>query len=167
MNLTTQLHKLGQSLWLAGGAPVIGQIRVSPLWGPLPTDAEAIDSLAGPALNLRRSCVPRRRPGAGAAGSCAVGAHAHPPRGVLQMVSREQMQRLLVDSLFCRCLDERVRSTRQAAQTPAWFQHTHCRSALTCVPHFNMAVTHYTPRIIPHRVGIPVPLKAALVLSQW
>jgi hypothetical protein len=146
---------------------VIGQIRISPLRGPQPTDAEAIDSLAELALDLRRSCVPRRRPGAGAAGSCAVGSHAQPPRGVLQTASREQMQRLLVDSLFCQCADERVRSARQAAQTRAWFQHAHRRSALTCVPYFNMAVTHYIPRIIPHRVGVSVPLKAALVLSQW
>jgi hypothetical protein len=152
MNPTTKLHELGQSLWLDN---ITRDLLGSGTLQRYVHDFAVSGLTSNPTIfehAIRNTHL--------------YGAHAQPARGLLQTASREQMQHLLVRSLFCQCVDERVRSTRQAAQTPAWFQHAHRRSALTCVPYFSMAVTHYTPRIIPHRVGAPVPLRAALVLSQ-
>lgn len=60
------------------------------------------------------------------------------PWVVLQTVSREKLQRLLADPSFGKKIDALVKTRRDAAQAPAWFQKTHPGTALNCVAYFCM-----------------------------
>lgn len=62
----------------------------------------------------------------------------HNPCIVLQTVSRDQLQRVLADSVFRRHVDELVQSRRQAAKTAAWFQQEHPQSPLSHIAYFSM-----------------------------
>jgi glycogen phosphorylase len=62
----------------------------------------------------------------------------HNPWVVLQTVSREKTERVLADPVFRKGVDRLVRTRRQAAKAPAWFQQRHRRSPLTCVAYFSM-----------------------------
>ena len=62
----------------------------------------------------------------------------HNPWGVLQTVSRDQIERVLADPVFRKSVDDLVQAKRQAAETPAWFQQTYPRSPLTGVAYFSM-----------------------------
>lgn len=62
----------------------------------------------------------------------------HNPWVVLQTVSRDRIERVLDNPQFCRNLASLVRTRREAAESPAWFQQTHPRSPLTCAAYFSM-----------------------------
>ena len=115
-----------------------GQTRVShPLYRLLPTDVDGFDSLAELALDLRWSW----NHGADAVWQQldpALWELTHNPWSVLQTASRDRIERLSADPLFRQRVQELVQAKRQAAQTPAWFQHAHPGSALTCVAYFSM-----------------------------
>src|SRR5258708_3559990 len=109
----------------------------NPIWSLLPTDIKGIDSLAELALDVRWSWN-----------------HAadeiwrqldpdqwdltHNPWGMLQTVSREQIERMLADPGVRARIDDLVQAKRQAAEAPAWFQHTHSSSPPLCVAYFSM-----------------------------
>ena len=114
------------------------RIRVShPLYSLLPTEVEGFDSLAKLALDMRWSWN-----------------HAadevwqqldpnlweltHNPWGILQTVSRDQLQRVLADPAFRQQVDDLVQAKEHAATTPAWFQQNHLQAPLTCVAYFSM-----------------------------
>ncbi|HEX7571406.1 MAG TPA: alpha-glucan family phosphorylase, partial [Verrucomicrobiae bacterium] len=60
------------------------------------------------------------------------------PWVVLQTVSRDQLERVLAEPAFRKCVDDLLRAQRQAAKTPAWFQQQHPQSLLKCVAYFSM-----------------------------
>ncbi|MFZ0448382.1 MAG: alpha-glucan family phosphorylase, partial [Desulfatiglandaceae bacterium] len=62
----------------------------------------------------------------------------HNPWGVLQTVSRDQIERVLVNPGFRKKVDDLVEVKRQAMEAPAWFQQTYPQSPLTCVAYFSM-----------------------------
>ncbi|MEP6918394.1 MAG: DUF3417 domain-containing protein, partial [Acidobacteriota bacterium] len=102
--------------------------RVShPLYGLLPTDVEGFDSLAELALDMRWSwnhaadCLWRQL-------DPTLWELTHNPWSVLQTVSRDRIEQLSADPAFRQSVDELLRVKRQAAETPAWFQHTYPQS---------------------------------------
>ncbi|MEJ2653430.1 MAG: alpha-glucan family phosphorylase [Gammaproteobacteria bacterium] len=114
------------------------QVRVShPIYSLLPTEVEGFDSLAELALVMRWSWN-----------------HAgdelwrqldpdlweltHNPWGILQTVSRDQLERVLADPAFRRKVDALVQSKEHAAAAPAWFEQTYLQSPMTCVAYFSM-----------------------------
>jgi glycogen phosphorylase len=60
------------------------------------------------------------------------------PWVVLQTVSRDQLKKVLAEPDFRKKVDDLVKSKRNAAETPAWFQRTHPNSGLNCVAYFSM-----------------------------
>jgi glycogen phosphorylase len=60
------------------------------------------------------------------------------PWAVLQTVSREKLERLLQQPAFRDSVDEQLRSRREAAAAPAWFQQTYPSSKLSSVVYFCM-----------------------------
>ncbi len=60
------------------------------------------------------------------------------PWALLQTVSREKLQRRLLEPAFRQSVDDLLRAQREAAAAPAWFQKTHPRSALNHVAYFCM-----------------------------
>ena len=60
------------------------------------------------------------------------------PWVVLQTVSRDKLKSALADPTFRKRVDEQLRTKRQAAETPAWFQKNHPQSPLKCVAYFSM-----------------------------
>ncbi|MEP7244055.1 MAG: alpha-glucan family phosphorylase [Gammaproteobacteria bacterium] len=115
-----------------------GDTRVShPLYGLLPRDVKGFDSLAELALDLRwswnhgadhiwRQLDPE------------LWALTHNPWGLLQTVSRERIEQLSANPTFRQSVEELLQAKRQAARVPAWFQHAHPDSRLTCVAYFSM-----------------------------
>jgi starch phosphorylase len=114
------------------------QVRAShPIYSLLPTEVEGFDSLAELALDMRWSWN-----------------HAgdelwrqldpdlweltHNPWGILQTVSRDQLERVLADPAFRRKVDALVQSKEHAAAAPAWFEQTYPQSPTTCVAYFSM-----------------------------
>ena len=114
------------------------QTRVShPIYNLLPTEIEGFDSLAELALDMHWSWnhatdeVWRQL-------DPELWAITHNPWVVLQTVSRDQIERVLADPAFRKNVDDLLRSKRQAAERPAWFQQKHPQSPLTCVAYFSM-----------------------------
>ncbi len=114
------------------------QTRVShPIYELLPMEVPGFDSLAELALDLRWSWnhavdeVWREL-------DPALWDLTHNPWGILQTVSRDQIERVLADQGFRKKVDDLVRARRQATDSPAWFQQTHAHSPLTCVAYFSM-----------------------------
>ena len=114
------------------------QTRVShPIYNLLPTEIEGFDSLAELALDMRWSWnhatdeVWRRL-------DLELWEITHNPWVVLQTVSRDQIERVLADPVFRRNVDDLLRTTRHAAEAPAWFQLHHPQAPLTCVAYFSM-----------------------------
>jgi len=114
------------------------QIRViNPLYSLLPTEVEGYDSLAELALDMRWSWNHA---------ADEVWRELDPelwdltnnPWGVLQTVSRDQIERVLVDPGFRKKVDDLVEVKRQATEAPAWFQQTYPQSPMTCVAYFSM-----------------------------
>jgi starch phosphorylase len=114
------------------------QIRVShPIYSLLPTEVEGFDPPAELALDMRWSWN-----------------HAadevwqqldpdlweltHNPWGILQTVSRDQLQRVLADPAFRQKVDNLMQAKQYAEATPAWFQQNQPQTALTCVAYFSM-----------------------------
>ena len=114
------------------------QTRVShPIYNLLPTEIEGFDSLAELALDMRWSWnhatdeVWRQL-------DPELWEITHNPWVVLQTVSRDQIERVLADPVFRKNVDDLLRTTRHAAEAPAWFQLHHPRAPLTCVAYFSM-----------------------------
>ena len=62
----------------------------------------------------------------------------HNPWVVLQTVSRDQIERVLADPVFRKDVDGLLQARRRLMETPAWFQHLHPDSPLSCVAYFSM-----------------------------
>jgi len=103
----------------------------------LPTEIEGVDSLAELALDMRwswnhatdevwRQLDPK------------LWEITHNPWVVLQTVSRDQIERVLTDPAFRKNVGGLVEASRQAAETPAWFQQNHPEAPLTCAAYFSM-----------------------------
>ncbi len=114
------------------------QTRVShPIYNLLPTEIEGFDSLAELALDMHWSWnhatdeVWRQL-------DPELWEITHNPWVVLQTVSRDQIERVLANPAFRQNVDELLRSKRQAAERPAWFQQKHPQAPLTCVAYFSM-----------------------------
>jgi len=114
------------------------QTRVShPLYNFLPTEIEGFDSLAELALDMRSSWDHA---------TDEVWRTLDPilweltqnPWVVLQTVSRDQIESMLADSVFRKKVDTLLQTRRQASEAPAWFQHSHPHSPLSCVAYFSM-----------------------------
>jgi len=112
--------------------------HVSHSWHSLlPTDIEGIDSLVELALDLRWSWnheadeIWRQL-------DPDLWALTHNPWGILQTVSRERIERVLADAVFCTRVSDLVRAKRRAADSPTWFQRAHPKSLLTGVAYFSM-----------------------------
>jgi glycogen phosphorylase len=113
-------------------------IRTShPIYNLLHTDIEGFNSLAELALDMRSSWnhatdhIWRRL-------DPVLWELTHNPWVVLQTVSRDQIERVLADPVFCKHVDDLVQTRRDAAEAPAWFQHTYPHSPLACVAYFSM-----------------------------
>ena len=106
-------------------------------YGLLPTDVDGVDSLAELALDMRSSWnhatdnVWRQL-------DPELWKITHNPWAVLQAVSRDQIERVLADSVFRKNVDGLIQTRRQAMEVPAWFQRNHSQSPLTCVAYFSM-----------------------------
>jgi len=114
------------------------QTRVShPIYNLLPTEIEGFDSLAELALDMHWSWnhatdeVWRQL-------DPELWEITHNPWVVLQTVSRDQIERVLADPAFRKNVDDLLRSKRQAAERPAWFQQKHPQAPLTCIAYFSM-----------------------------
>jgi len=105
--------------------------------GPHPTDIEGFDLLTELALDMRSSWnhatdrVWRTL-------DPVLWELTHNPWGVLQTVSRDRIRQMLADPVFRQNVDELVRTRREAAQAPAWFQQAYPQSPLGCVAYFSM-----------------------------
>jgi starch phosphorylase len=60
------------------------------------------------------------------------------PWGILQTVSRDQIEALLADAGFRKRVADLVQARREAAESPAWFPRTYPDAPLTCVAYFCM-----------------------------
>jgi len=60
------------------------------------------------------------------------------PWVVLQTVSREKLQRVLDNPVFCNTVDKLLEARMVEAHAPAWFQNTYPQSQLGCVAYFSM-----------------------------
>jgi glycogen phosphorylase len=114
------------------------QTRVShPIYNLLPTEIAGFDSLAELALDMHWSWnhatdeVWRQL-------DPILWEITHNPWVVLQTVSRDQIERVLADPVFRKNVDDLLRSKRQAAEKPAWFQQKHPQAPMTCVAYFSM-----------------------------
>jgi glycogen phosphorylase len=114
------------------------QTRVShPIYSLLPTEIKGFDSLAELALDMRWSWNHAADEVWGELDP-ALWDLTHNPWGVLQTVSRDRMERVLVDPGFRKKVGDLLQAKRQAREAPAWFQQTYPQSPLTCVAYFSM-----------------------------
>ena len=60
------------------------------------------------------------------------------PWVVLQTVSKDKLKSMLANPAFRKIIDDLLRTKRQAAEAPAWFQKNHPQSPLKCVAYFSM-----------------------------
>ncbi len=108
-----------------------------PIYQLLPTEIEGFDSLAELALDMHWSWnhatdeVWRQL-------DSRLWEITHNPWVVLQTASRDQIERVLADPVFRKTVDGLVEASRQAIETPAWFQQNHSRSPLTSIAYFSM-----------------------------
>jgi starch phosphorylase len=114
------------------------QTRVShPIYNLLPTEIEGFDSLATLALDMHWSWnhatdeVWRQL-------DPELWEITHNPWVILQTVSRDKIERVLANPGFRKTVDGLVQATRQAAETPAWFQKNHSDAPLACAAYFSM-----------------------------
>lgn len=103
----------------------------------LPTDIAGFDSLTELALDMRWSWdhatdeVWRQL-------DPVLWKLTHHPWDILQTVSRKKIQEVLADPIFRNKIDALVQAKKQAEEAPAWFQHGHPETPLTCVAYFCM-----------------------------
>ncbi len=108
-----------------------------PIYSLLPMEVEGFDSLAELALDLRWSWnhaadeVWRQL-------DPAQWELTHNPWGLLQTVSRDEIERVSADPVFRKGVDDLIQARRQDAEAPAWFQHNYSQAPLTCVAYFSM-----------------------------
>jgi starch phosphorylase len=114
------------------------QARAShPIYSLLPTEIEGFDSLAELALDMHWSWnhatdeVWRQL-------DPELWGITNNPWVVLQTASRDRIERVLADPVFRKKVDGLVEASRQAAETPAWFQSNHSEAPLTCIAYFSM-----------------------------
>ncbi len=62
----------------------------------------------------------------------------HNPWVVLQTVSLDRIERVLVDPVFCKDVEVLVQTRRQEMEAQTWFQQQHSQSPLTKVAYFSM-----------------------------
>ncbi len=62
----------------------------------------------------------------------------HNPWVVLQTVSREKLQGVFANPVFCKDVTDLVRDRQDTANAPAWFQQAHPRSSVNCIAYFCM-----------------------------
>jgi starch phosphorylase len=112
--------------------------RVShPIYNFLPTEIDGFDSLAALALDMHWSWnhatdeVWRQL-------DPELWEITHNPWVVLQAVSRDKIEQVLANPGFRQTVDGLVQATRQAAETPAWFQKNHSDAALASAAYFSM-----------------------------
>jgi len=103
----------------------------------MPTEVEGFDSLAELALDVHWSWN-HATDGLWRTLDPVLWDLTQNPWVVLQTVSRDQLERVLADPAFRKNVDDRLRSKRQAAESPAWFQQEHPQAPLTCVAYFSM-----------------------------
>jgi len=103
----------------------------------MPTEVEGFDSLAELALDVHWSWN-HATDGLWRTLDPVLWNLTQNPWVVLQTVSRDQLERVLADPAFRKNVDDRLRSKRQAAERPAWFQQKHPQAPLTCVAYFSM-----------------------------
>ncbi len=114
------------------------QPRVShPIYNLLPTEIEGFDSLAELALDMRWSWN-HATDGVWRTLDPILWELTQNPWVVLQTVARDQIERVLADPAFRKNVDDLLRSKRQAAERPAWFQQKHPQAPLTCIAYFSM-----------------------------
>ena len=110
---------------------------IHPVYSLQPTEVEGFDSLVELALDMRWSWnhatdqVWRQL-------DPELWEITHNPWVVLQTVSRDQIERVLADPVFRKNVDDLLRTTRHAAEAPAWFQQHHPQAPLTCIAYFSM-----------------------------
>jgi starch phosphorylase len=114
------------------------QTRAShPIYNLLPMEVEGFDSLAELALDMRWSWN-HAADDVWQQLDPALWDLTHNPWGVLQTVSRDQIERLSADPIFRKRVDDLVQAKRQAAEASAWFQRHHAQAPLTGVAYFSM-----------------------------
>ena len=110
---------------------------IHPIYNLLPMEVKGFDSLAELALDLRWSWnhaaddIWRQL-------DPALWELTHNPWVVLQTVSRDQIEHVSADPIFCTRVDELVKAKRQAAEASTWFQQAYPKSPLSCVAYFSM-----------------------------
>jgi starch phosphorylase len=113
------------------------QTRVSKLNSFLPTEVDGFDSLAELALDMRWSWshyadeVWRQL-------DPSLWDFTQNPCVILQTVSREKLENVLVNPAFRKELNEIMQTKSRMAESPAWFQQNHPQAPLTCVAYFSM-----------------------------
>jgi len=110
---------------------------INPIYSLMPIDVEGFASLAGLALDMRWSWNHAADEVWGELDP-ALWDLTHNPWGVLQTVSRDRMERVLVDPGFRKKVGDLLQAKRQTREAPAWFQQTYPQSPLTCVAYFSM-----------------------------
>jgi starch phosphorylase len=110
---------------------------IHPIYNLLPMEVEGFDTLAELALDLRWSWnhasddVWRQL-------DPALWDLTHNPWGILQTLSRNQIESMIADPVFRKRVDDLIHARRQAAEAPAWFQQNHAQTPLTSVAYFSM-----------------------------
>jgi len=114
------------------------QTRAShPIYSLLPMEVKGFDSLADLALDLRWSWnhaadeVWRQL-------DPAQWELTHNPWGILQTVSRDEIERAYANPVFRKRVDDLLQSGREETKKPAWFQQNHAKAPLTGVAYFSM-----------------------------
>jgi len=108
-----------------------------PLYKLLPVEVKGFAALAELALDMRWSWnhaaddIWRQL-------DPALWESTHNPWSVLQIVARDQIERVCADPVFCQRVAELVRIKRESAAAPAWFQQTYPQAPLSCVAYFSM-----------------------------
>ena len=109
----------------------------NPIYNLLPVEVEGFDSLAELALDLRWSWN-HATDDVWQQLDPAQWELTHNPWGLLQTVSRDQIERVCGEPVFRKRVDDLIHARRQAAETPAWFQQNYPQSPLTSVAYFSM-----------------------------
>src|SRR5664279_1055717 len=103
----------------------------------IPTEVEGFDSLAELALDVHWSWN-HATDGLWRTLDPVLWDLTQNPWVVLQTASQDQLERALADPAFRKNVDDRLRSKRQAAGSPAWFQQEHPQPPLSCIAYFSM-----------------------------
>ncbi len=108
-----------------------------PLYGMLPTDVEGFDALAELALDLR-SCWNHATDRVWRQLDPVQWELTHNPWGVLQTVSRDQIERASDDPEFRKIVDDLVQARRDEAEAPSWFAQAHPQALSGGIAYFSM-----------------------------